>query len=336
MSIGKADEYLLHQTEKPLAQVASDHPEWQDRFYFNIHDREGKFAAITGLGAYPNRPGGPHGSVQAYLFAVHEGRHYSYLNVRGIDGDRDDMRAGTLSYAIEEPLTAWRLDIADEANAIKGSLTFRARCPLYAFSPIRWQNGDQLVVNQMHYTQSGRYEGSFSIGGQTFTDLLGMRDRSWGLRDMARVPVWYWVSAQFDRFCVSAWLWETPDGQPIHADGGVIHEDGQVREVTAIEHEVELRLGTKRPRAARFTLATADGERLSLEAEEIGSIFLARAPAAWSDSDEDARSQADATAFGFDQHCRFRMEGETGYGIVEYMFTGGSRRYGIPPTELRG
>jgi len=30
--IGKADEYLVHQTEKPLAEVVSDNPEWQDRF----------------------------------------------------------------------------------------------------------------------------------------------------------------------------------------------------------------------------------------------------------------------------------------------------------------
>jgi len=43
-----------------------------------------------------------------------------------------------------------------------------------------------------------------------------------------------------------------------------------------------------------------------------------------------------ALAFGFDQHCRFQMNGETGYGIVEYMFTGGSRRYGIPRTEMGG
>ncbi|KKK94205.1 hypothetical protein LCGC14_2685170, partial [marine sediment metagenome] len=47
-------------------------------------------------------------------------------------------------------------------------------------------------------------------------------------------------------------------------------------------------------------------------------------------------AEADANAFGFDQHCRFQMGGETGYGIVEYMMTGGSRRYGIPPTQMGG
>ena len=335
--IGKADEYLVHQTELPLAQVASDHPEWQDRFYFNIHDREGKFAAITGLGVFPNRNAfGPHGMVQAYLFVVHNGQHYAYLNVRSIEANREEMQAGSLSYSIEEPLKSWRLEIADEANGISGSLVFRARCPLYAFSPIRWQDGDKLVANQLHYTQAGLYDGSFTVDGETFTDLMGMRDRSWGVRDMANVPVWYWISAQFSGFCVSAWLWETPEGEVIHCDGGIIPEEGDVRSVTGIEHELELWPGSKRPKASRFTLTTADGERLSLEADEIGTIFLARAPNAWSDADAEALAAADANAFGFDQHCRFQMNGETGYGIVEFIVTGGSRRYGIPPAEIGG
>ncbi len=122
----------------------------------------------------------------------------------------------------------------------------------------------------------------------------------------------------------------------IHCDGGIIPEEGEVRSVTGIEHELELRSGSKRPKASRFILTTADGERLSLEADEIGTIFLARAPNAWSDADVEALAAADANAFGFDQHCRYQMNGETGYGIVEFIVTGGSKRYGIPPAEMGG
>jgi hypothetical protein len=43
-----------------------------------------------------------------------------------------------------------------------------------------------------------------------------------------------------------------------------------------------------------------------------------------------------AIAFGFDQPSRFRMNGETSYGIVEYMSAGGGRRCGIPRTEMSG
>jgi hypothetical protein len=332
--IGKADESLVHQTEKPLAQVVSDHPEWQDRFYFNIHDMGGKVAVITGLGAFPNRKAGPNGMVQAFMFVVREGRHYAYLNVRPINADREEMRAGSLSFAIEEPLKAWRLEVADEANGVKGSLVFRARCPLYEFSRITWRDGDALVVDQLHYTQSGRYEGSISVDGETFTDLVGMRDRSWGVRDMAKVPVWHWLSAQFEKFCISAWLWETAGGEVIHCDGAIVPEEGEARPITRMEHALELEPGAKRPRLARYTLTTADGGQETLEVEAIGTIFLGPAPGAWSDSEAGTLAQADANAFGFDQHCRFRMGGQTGYGIVEYNFRGGSGRYGIPAIEM--
>jgi hypothetical protein len=334
--IGRADEYLVHQTELPLARVASDNTEWQDRFYFNVHNMEGKFAAIVGLGVFPNRKAGPHGMVQAYLFSVKDGNHTAYLNVRPINADRDQMRAGSLSFEIVEPLEAWKLNISDEANGVSGSLVFRARCPLYAFSPIHWQDGDRLVAHQMHYTQAGRYEGAFTVGGETYSGLVGMRDRSWGVRDMPHVPVWYWIAAQFPEFCISAWLWETRDGEVIHCDGAIVPEEGEARPITKIEHELELHEGEKCPKLGRFALTTAAGERLSLTASEIGTIYLGPAPGAWSDSDAETRAAAEKGAFGYDQHVKFEMNGETGYGIVEYMLTGGSKRYGIPPTAIGG
>ena len=328
---GRMDEYLVHQTEKPLAQVVSDHPEWQDRFYFNIHDMQGEFCAITGLGAYPNR-----NVMQAYLFAVHKGGHYAYFNVRPLNNDREVMRTGSLSYEIVEPQKTWRLEVADEAGGIRGSLEFAARCPLYEFSPIHWQDGGQTVVHQQHYTQAGRYGGTLTIDGETLGGLVGMRDRSWGIRDMPRVPMWIWIAAQFDDCCISAWLWETPAGELIHFDGAQVFESGEVRQFTGLEHEIELHPGTKRLRSGRFQLITAAGDKLSLGAEEIGSIFLGPMTPRWSESDGEALARADAAAFGFDEHCRFDLGGKTGYGVVEFMVTGGCRRYGIAPTRIAG
>jgi hypothetical protein len=71
----------------------------------------------------------------------------------------------------------------------------------------------------------------------------------------------------------------------------------------------------------------------SLTASEIRTIFLSPGMARWADSDADALARADAAAFGFDQHCRFEMGETKGIGIVEYMVTGGHKRYGIPPVR---
>ena len=148
--------------------------------------------------------------------------------------------------------------------------------------------------------------------------------------------MWIWISAQFRDFCISAWLWETPDGEIIHQDGAVTYESGNVRPIKRVEHELELNPGTKRPKSARYRLTTADGEALQLGASEISSIFLYPPMTRWSDSDAEALTKADQVSFGFDQHSRFELAGETGYGIVEYMFTGGVKKYGIPPTRLPG
>lgn len=325
------DEYLVHQTEKPLAQVASDHPDWQDRFYFNIHDDSGEFAAITGLGAFPNR-----NYHQAYLFVVHKGVHYSYVNVRPLAADREEMHAGSLRFEIVEPLKSWRLSVADEANGLQGELQFDARTPLYEFDPIHWQDGERTVVHQMHFTQSGRYSGSFRIGEQEYSGLLGMRDRSWGIRAMAEVPMWIWVAAQFKDYTVSAWLWETPEGAIIHQDGALVTESGDVRPITKIEHDLTVEAGKKCPRSGRFRFGLASGKSLELTADEIGTIYLGPMLSKWDESEEGAADRADAASFGFDQHCRFEMNGETGYGIVEYMFTGGVARYSVPPTKMGG
>ena len=101
--------------------------------------------------------------------------------------------------------------------------------------------------------------------------------------------------------------------------------------MTKIEHELELWPGTERPKIGQFQLTMAAGNIERLTASEIQTIFLAPGLARWADSDGDALERADAAAFGFDQHCRFELHGEQGVGIVEYMITGGHRRYGIPP-----
>ncbi len=328
---GKMDEYLVHQSVRPIAEVESDHQHWQDRLYFNFVDPQGEFVALTGYGAFPNQK-----NAQGLLLVNYKGEHYTYFSVRPLGEDREVMQAGTISYEVLEPLKSWRIEVADEANGIKGSLEFHARCPLYQFRPIQWKKGDYTVAHQMHYTQSGTYKGSFTVGDRTFTDLVGIRDRSWGIRDMAQIPMWIWISAQFPNHCISAWVWETPEGEIIHQDGAITYVDGTVRPITRIEHELEVTPGARRPHNARFRLTTDDGEVHALTAAELNSCFLAVPQSRWSDSDTEAMARLDATAYGHDQHVRYEMNGETGYGIVEYMFTGGVNKYGVPPTKLGG
>jgi hypothetical protein len=327
--LGRMDEYLLHQAALPLAQVASQDPHWQDRLYFNLHGQQGEFLAITGLGAFPNR-----GRMEGYLLAVHRGRHYSYFVSRPLAADREEMTAEGLSFTVVEPLRRWRLRLTAPEGPLQGELLFEARCPPYQFATIHWEKGGQTVAHQCHYTQAGRYRGALQVGNQALEGLLGMRDRSWGVRNMPLVEMWLWLSVQLPTACLTAWQWETAEGEPLYCDGALVGEDGQVRRLLSLAHELELWPGTRRPRRARLSLALEGGPGLELTAEEAASVYLGRQPPQWSEEDGEALARAEAAAFGYDQLCRFRGPGVEGWGVVEYVFIGGCRRYGIGPAAL--
>lgn len=327
--LGKMDEYLVHQAVAPLAQVSSPDPHWQDRFYFNLHDDRGEFLAITGLGAFPNRS-----VMEGYLLAVQRRRHYSHFVSRPLSADREEMTAGGLSFAIVEPMRSWRLQLAPADFPVQGRLLFEARCPAYEFGTIRWDKDEHTVVHQCHYTQPGRYVGTLQVSDELREGLMGMRDRSWGIRNLLLVDMWIWVSAQFPRACLTAWLWETAQGETIYCDGALVSESGELQRVLSMAHELELWPGTRRPRRARLRLTLSDEGGLELAAEEAASIYLGRQPSFWSEEDRQAVAQAEASAFGYDQLCRFSGDGLEGWGVVEYIFVGGCRRYGIAPARL--
>jgi hypothetical protein len=150
---------------------------------------------------------------------------------------------------------------------------------------------------------------------------------------MAQIPMWIWISAQFPNHCVSAWVWETPEGEIIHQDGAITYVDGTVRPITRIEHELEVTPGARRPHNARFRLTTDDDEVHALTAAELSSCFLAVPQSRWSESD--AVLWRDWTRRRTHDHTRYEMDGETGYGIVEHVH-GAWKQYGIPPSTYSG
>ncbi|MFI5398542.1 MAG: hypothetical protein ACHQ9S_23675 [Candidatus Binatia bacterium] len=324
--LSKMDDYLIHQTEKPLAEVASDHPDWQETLYFNMHDRKGEFSALAGLEVFPNAQ-----YVRAYFFALHKGEHYSYMCAGPLENWREQIRAGTLSFSVVEPQQAWRLDLADEANGIRAAVDFRARCPVYHYRPIRCEDAGALIINQSYYTQAGVYRGACTLKDQVFTDLWGLRARRWGVLVMPRLPFYHWVSLQLPTCCITAWQFESCEGDMLYCDGAVVTEAGETTSITGIEHDWTLPPGARHPTRTRLAFSTATGEILRVECKEIESHFLGAFPNRWSDADSAALAEADAKAVSTEEYCEFTLGQERGLGIVDIVSLPGYRRYGIPP-----
>jgi hypothetical protein len=320
------DDYLIHQTDKPLAEVASDHPDWQETLYFNVHDRAGKFSAVAGLEVLPNSQ-----YVRAYLFTLHAGEHYSYLYAGPLDNWRERIRGGTLSFSIVEPLHAWRLDLADEANGIRAALDFRARCPAYLYRPIYCEDHGETIIRQSYYTQAGTYTGSFRLGDHVFTDLVGLRARRWGVLVMPRLPFYHWVSLHLPQRCITAWQFESCAGDILYCDGAVVTEAGDVSRITRLDHDWELAPDRRHPTRNRISFTMDSGQTLRVDCREINSHFLGNFATHWSDTNATALAEARGTALSIEEYCEFAFGQERGFGIVDIVSLPGYRRYGLTP-----
>jgi hypothetical protein len=320
------DDYLIHQTEQPLAEVGSSHPEWQEALYFNVHDRQGKFSAVAGLEVMPNA-----GYVRAFLFTLHDGEHCSYLFAGPLANWREETVAGDLAFAIVDPMRRWRLDLRDEANSIRAALEFQARCPAYHFRPIRIEKDGAIGMHQSYYNQAGVYGGSFTVGDRVFTDLIGLRARRWGVLVLTGLPFYHWVSLHLPQRCITAWQFESKDGEILYCDGAVVTEDGHINPITRMEHDWTLPPGTRHPTRTRLSFSTASGETVRVNCKEVGSHFLGWGPSRWSEADADALGEADAHAMSIEEYCEFTVERERGFGILDIVTLPGYRRYGIQP-----
>jgi hypothetical protein len=327
--LSKMDDYLIHQTAKSLAEVASDHPDWQETLYFNMHDGKGGFSAIVGLEVLPNSK-----YVRAYFFTLHRGEHYSYMYAGPLENWRDDIRAGTMSFSVMDPLQAWHLELADETNGIHASLDFRARCPVYHYRPIHCEEDGEILIDQSYYTQAGAYGGSFTLGDQVFTGLRGLRARRWGVLVMTRLPFYHWISLDLPDRYITAWQFESSKGDILYCDGAVVTEAGDITRITKIEHDWTLPAGSRHPTRTRLALSTDSGESLRVDCKEVGSHFLGAASSHWSDADATSLAEADATAISTEEYCEFSIGQERGFGILDIVSLPGYRRYGIAPLKI--
>ena len=329
--LARMNEYFIHQTQKPVGEVASEAPDWDHALYFFFSDAAGEVGLFCGFEVFPNRP-----LQRATLFLRHGTEHYRAAAVqRWEDEPGPALQAEGFRFTCVDPMKHWRLDLRDAANDITIGVDFTARCPAYAFKHTLLPGQYAKAIDQRHYTQSGHLHGSLRVGGREYHDFVGMKNRSWGVRNWHHLPMYHWTTAQFADFSINTWLFEDQDGNPLYVDGALTTERGEVTPVVKVAHELELHPGSaKRVKARHVQLTMANGEVLQLEGEEIGSIPMAMMPNYWSETDPQAMAQADTTALWFEQHTRFTLGTQRGIGFVENCVAPGCAKHGIPPTPF--
>jgi hypothetical protein len=352
------DDLLVHQSGQTIAYPATTDLRFFERFYFNVHDQQGRFSVSTGLGAYPNM-----NSMDSFACAIaeHDQKQYNARFFRRLRDDRTNTTVGAMSFQVLEPMHRWRMTMGPNPYGIEFDLEMTTR-----FAP--WEtrvhhaspDGVGVIFDMGHFVQSCSYAGTVTIGGVTYSgsDLLGVRDRSWGVRPLAGIPqpgnasikraLHFWWNPQFSDSAFFLYNNEDPDGGPMKLDGGIVGGRYDGRTWVAMDHSLTFDPGSQLFRGGEFTLTDDHGDqhRLTVEPALPGLYLLGGGYGGLSQGkfmgDHDEGEVWDLSAASDDELARYvnggqsptdkpalftKEDGEQGYGMAEYSIRPDYRRY---------
>ncbi|QDX79943.1 hypothetical protein B9N43_00950 [Denitratisoma sp. DHT3] len=327
--LSRLDDHFAHQNNRPLDELDSRDPFWQEALYFNLHTPDGRCSAIGGLDVFPNS-----GFAAAWLMVEVAGTHCVNFQTGPIDANwRDEMGVGPLRFQVIEPMQRWRLSLRDEANGIQGELEFEARFAPVHFRPIRLEAGGEVVFDQSYFNQIGRFHGTLSVGDQTFSGFSGLRARRWGVINAQKLPFYNWISLPLAEGAIVAWQFETPEGEILYCDGALIRGDGSRTAIVRLDHQWDLPAGNRHPTRVDVVLHLADGGTLPLSCRQLATHHVGAMPPRWSDAVPVERAYAETGASSIELVGEFAVAGETAVGIYDIASRPGYRRYGLPALD---
>jgi hypothetical protein len=353
------DDFPLHQTPEPVAHPATGDRNFYDRYFFNGFSKDADLFFGAALGLYPNRR-----VMDASFSVVVDGRQLSIHASRLAPVERSETRVGPVAVEVVEPLRTLRLRVAPNPGGLACELVFRARTSAIEEPRATLRAGTQVVMDSTRLTQFGRWSGHIEVEGRRIEieprEVLGVRDRSWGVRPVgereAGAPslappqlFWLWAPLHFDDVCTHLGVFEDEAGRPWHAGGVTLpaHDGGRSfpdandpgeQRAARIAHRIDWQPGTRRSRSARLELTTHAGKSVQIELEpqltfqmlglgylnpEWGHGHWKGAEAFGAESWKPAElAPLDPRHIHVQQLCRARWEGREGIGVLEQLVIG--------------
>ena len=279
------DDYLIHQAAAPICQPGVTDRNFYDRYWFSGFDRAGTFLFEVGFGRYPHR------FVQDGHFSVVVDGVQHCFHVSGrAPSDPKESLVGPLRIEVVRPMRAIRVRLEPNETEIECDLTFRATALPHREPKNTMYDGIRLIMDTQRFTQFGAWEGYFSIAGRRFeasgADVLGSRDKSWGVRPVGEFEegapsklstdpgvYWVWSAIQFDGFGTLFLTREEPDGYAKELSAAMVktHSDleaiaatgdgtgGAVAIMNEASHKIRWQPGTRWPAQAELELGARDG-----------------------------------------------------------------------------
>lgn len=251
------DDFPIHQASVPMAHTATADLNHYDRYFFNGYSADGAVYFGAAMGLYPNR----HVSDAAFS-VVRNGVQWSvFASGRAPLDRRDATTVGPIKVEIVEPLRTLRLLIDAPEQGVRADLTFRHRSPAIEEPHFFQRAGVRPFFDFTRLTQFGAWTGWIELGGDRIpvdpVDVVGSRDRSWGIRPVGEsapsgAPVglpqffWLWAPVNFPSLSTHFDVNEHGDGRRWH-EAGTIARVGETEPETmrAVDYRITWRPGTR-------------------------------------------------------------------------------------------
>ncbi len=255
------DDFPIHQAPVPMAHTATADLNHYDRYFFNGYSADGGVYFGAAMGLYPNR----HVCDAAFSVIVEEGggrvQRNVYASQRAPLDRRDATSVGPVRVDVIEPLHRLRVTVDAPEHELRADLVFTSRSPAIEEPHFFQRVGARVFFDYTRLTQFGSWEGWLEVDGRRIEirpdDVLGSRDRSWGIRPVGEpapsgAPVglpqffWLWAPVNFPSLSTHFDVNEFGDGRRWHEVGAVAPVGTTDAELSrTVDYRVEWRPGTR-------------------------------------------------------------------------------------------
>ncbi len=370
------DDYPIHQTPDPILHVATQSADAYDRFFYNGFSPDGEVFFAIALGVYPNRR-----VMDGAFSVIRNAKQHNVRASRTAPADKTDTVIGPIQIEVIEPMRSHRITIGEE-HGLSADLLWTSTSPAIEEPRFNHSVDGRTLFDYTRLTQFGTWQGwirlddeLIKIGPGTDTgdsgsgsggeEVVGVRDRSWGVRPVgdriagpATAPqfFWIWAPTVFDDRCSHLALNHLSDGMPWHQSGAVVPritsdepvlDPGRVQRGTTADIEVVWEPGTRWARSITTKLGMWQAEPIEISYEPIVRFQMSgigyRHPewghGRWISDEVSTRdvidlatvNAQDPTMVHVQALSRARWGDRTGIGIVEQLIVGPHE-----PTGLTG
>jgi hypothetical protein len=226
--LSRLDDYPIHQVPKPINRPATTDRHAYDRYWFGAVHRQGEFYIGGAFGRYANL-GVIDGGVS---ISVGDMQHSFHASGAAPD-EPTDMVIGPLRLEILDPMRRLRLSVEDNSTGFSAELHWTARIGAIEDDHAVWDSNGATIVDMLRLIQFGTWSGHVTVDGNTTrladNDVVGVRDRSWGIRPVGvqspgrptppPAMAWLWAPIHFPDDCRSLGYFQNPGGHIWHGDG---------------------------------------------------------------------------------------------------------------------